>query len=75
MEGEVDDVAAWAGVVDDSGGGWWASWLMMVVDGGGGKEGVTWQCLSHGCHIWDATGRGPWGWDIFRLVSYITMPV
>ena len=39
---------------------WW--WMGCVVDGGGGKEATTWQCLSHGCHIWEATCRG---WDIW----------
>ena len=38
---------------------------MVVVDGcivdggGGGKEEATmWQCLSHGCCIWEAMCRG-----------------
>ena len=39
----------------------WIGWVDVVVDGlggdgGGGKEEeMTWQHLSHGCHIWEAT--------------------
>jgi len=44
---------------------WWT--VVVVVDDGGGKEEVTWQRSSHTYHIWNATGRGPHGWDIFRL--------
>ena len=30
-----------------------------VIDGSGGKEEATmWQCLGHGCCIWEAHARG-----------------
>jgi len=41
--------------------------VVVVVDDGGGKEEVMWQRSSHTYHIWNATGHGPHGWDIFHL--------
>ena len=52
-------VALWQAL--DASGGWVAS-LMLVV---GKEEAMMWQCLSHGCCIWEATCQ--WGIWCFTL--------
>ena len=51
---------------------WW--WMGCVVDGGGGgkEEATTWQQLSHGCCIREATCRG----GVYGvLVYHVTKPL
>ena len=51
---------------------WW--WMGCMVDGGGGgkEEATTWQRLSHGCRIWEATCRG----GLYGvLVYHVTKPL
>ena len=45
--------------------------VVVVVGGGcgmavvvGRKKDVMWQCVSHSCHVWNVTGRGPQRWVI-----------
>ena len=66
------DVAAVIVVV--AGARWWWWWMGCVVEAGGGgkEEATTWQCLSHGCRIWEATCRdGLYG----ALVCHIAKPL
>ena len=45
-----------------------------IVDAGGGgkEEATTWQHLSHGCHIWEATCQG----GVYGALFYhITKPL
>ena len=61
VEGDVGDAA---------GGhrGWW--WWLMVVVGRKKQYGIVWPRLPY-----LGMGRGLRGWDIFRLVTCIIMPV